>query len=119
MIRRVSALALLVGLVLGCGVLDELDKSSEAMDKYSPAARKAAEEKKKAEAEKKSGAAASTAKGVANQAKQTASQWWGKASSLAPDEADESIVRCVIAGTEQYTRRHDCQMRGGTVAKRN
>lgn len=116
---RALALALAAGLALGCGVLDELDKSSAEMDKHSPAARKAAEAKAKAEAEKKSGAANAKAGGVANKAKQTASQWWGKATSLAPDETDESIVRCVIDGSEQYTRQHDCQMRGGVVAKRN
>jgi hypothetical protein len=118
MALRLIVLALAVGLAAGCSFVEELDKSSATMDKYSPAARKAAEAKAKAEAEKKSGAAAKTAKGAAGQARQTASQWWGKATSLAPDETDESIVRCVVGGSEQYMRQHDCQMRGGIVAKR-
>jgi hypothetical protein len=118
MARRVLALALALGLAAGCSVIDELDKGSAEMDKYSPAARKAAEAKAKAEAEKKSGSAAKTAQGVAGKARQTASQWWGNATSLAPDEADETIVRCVVSGSEQYMRHHDCQMRGGIVAKR-
>jgi hypothetical protein len=116
---RALALAVAAALALGCGILDELDKSSAEMDKHSPAARAAAEAKKKAEAEKKAGTASAAGKGLASQAKQTASQWWGKATSLAPDETDESIVRCVINGSEQYTRQQDCQMRGGIVAKRN
>jgi hypothetical protein len=119
MAPRLLALALVLALAAGCSFIDELDKSSAAMDKYSPAARKAAEAKAKAAAEKKSGSAGAVAKGAAGQAQQTASQWWNKATSLAPDEADESIVRCVVGGSEQYMRRPDCQMRGGVVAKRN
>src|SRR4029453_7846695 len=98
---------------------DGPDKRSAEMDKHSPSARAAAEAKKKAEAEKKSGAASAAGKSLAGQAKQTASQWWGKPTSRAPEEGNKDMVRCVMDGPKQSPRQHDCQMRGGIVAKRN
>lgn len=116
---RLFALFLAAGLVLGCPILDELDKGSAEMDKYSPSARKAAEEKKKADAAEKAGGSRSGSKagGAVAGAKAAASQWWSKARTLAPDEKDEDLVRCVLPDGDRFMREHDCQMRSG-VAKR-
>jgi hypothetical protein len=117
---RLLAAALALAFCLGCPVLDELDKGSAEMDKYSPGARKLKEKKEKeaaAKAEKSgSGSGGRTVAGAADSAKQAASEWWGKAKSLAPDERNENIVRCILPGGEQFMARHDCQMRSG-IAK--
>jgi hypothetical protein len=116
--RRILAALLAASLGFGCSFVDELDKSSAEMDKYSPSARAAAEAKKKADAEKQAAAATKTGKGLTAEAREAASKWWGKAHTLAPDEADQDIVRCILAGKrEEYMRSHDCAMRGGATAK--
>ena len=110
---RVCAAILALSLCVGCPILDELDKGNAEMDKYSPGARKLKEKKEKeaaAEAEKKG---TKTLAGAADSAKQAASEWWGKAKSLAPDEKNENVVRCVLPGGDQFMARHDCLMRSG------
>jgi hypothetical protein len=116
---RLLAAVLAAGLCLGCPILDELDKGNAEMDKYSTGARKLKEKKEKeaaAEAEKKGKGGTRTVAGAADSAKQAASEWWGKASSLVPDEKNENVVRCVLPGGDQFMARHDCLMRSG-IAK--
>src|SRR5215470_7324773 len=107
-------LCLALGLSLGCSFVEEMDKSSAEMDKYSPTARK--EAKAKAEAAKNAEVAkGASGKGttLAADAKEAASKWWGNAKSLAPDEANKNIVRCVLPGGDEFTSKTDCQMRAG------
>lgn len=118
---RLLAAALVLAFGLGCPILDELDASSAEMDKYSPSAQAAKAKKEQEAADKaagKSTSAAQKAVGAADQAKQAASQWWSNAKSLAPDEADGNIVRCILPGGEQFMARHDCQMRSGIAKAR-
>jgi hypothetical protein len=118
---RLLAAALVLAFGLGCPILDELDKGNAEMDKYSQGAQKLKAKKEKEAAEKaaKSGpSAVQTASGAAEKAKQSASQWWSNARSLAPDEADGNIVRCILPGGEQFMARHDCQMRSGIAKPR-
>jgi hypothetical protein len=115
---RALAAALTVALALGCSFVEELDKSSAEMDKYSPGARALTEKRAKEAEEKKAKSGASKTASTAAQVKQAASEWWGNARSLAPDETDESVVRCILQGGEQFMGRQDCLMRGGSVAKR-
>jgi len=118
---RLLAAALALAFGLGCPILDELDKGNAEMDKYSQGAQKLKAKKEKEASEKaaKSGpSAVQTASGAAEQAKQSASQWWSNARSLAPDEADGNIVRCILPGGEQFMARHDCQMRSGIAKPR-
>jgi hypothetical protein len=116
---RLLATTCLLALALGCGVLDELDKGNAEMDKFSPGARALAEKKAKEAAEKqaKAGAPKSGGGGVTAQARDAAAKWWSNAKSLAPDETNSDVVRCVLNGTDQYMSRNDCAMRGGYVAK--
>jgi hypothetical protein len=119
---RLLAAALVLAFGLGCPILDELDKSSAEMDKYSPSAQAAKAKAEKEAAEKAAApsgtSAAQKAAGAADQAKQAASQWWSNAKSLAPDEADGNIVRCILPDGEQFMARHDCQMRAGIAKAR-
>ena len=120
MARRLpaAALALVVALATGCGVLEELDKGRAEQEKYSPSARKAKEEKAAADASQASTKAAGGAADTAAKARQAASTWWQNARSIGSEESSSDVVRCVIGGAEQYMHKHDCLMRGGTVAKR-
>jgi hypothetical protein len=115
--KRLLATVLVAGLCLGCPILDELDKGSADMDKFSPGARALTERKAKEAAEKEAKKAPSKAGSVTAQARDAASKWWSNARSLAPDETDPEVIRCVIDGKDQYMGRPDCLMRGGSVAK--
>jgi hypothetical protein len=114
---RLFATTCLLALALGCGVLEELDKGSAEMDKHSPGARALSEKKAKEAAEKQAKKGESKAGGVTAQARDAASKWWSNAKSLAPDETNSDVVRCVLNGSDQYMSRNDCAMRGGVVAK--
>jgi hypothetical protein len=118
---RLLATVLVLAFGLGCGVLEELDKGSADMDKFSPGARALSEKKAKEAAEKQAAkqakSGASKLAGASAQARDAASKWWSNARSLAPDETDSDVVRCVIDGADQYMSRPDCLMRGGSVAK--
>jgi hypothetical protein len=115
---RLLALGLVLVACLGCPILDELDKGNAEMDKYSQGAKKLKEKKEKEAAEKAAKSGAGAVKTAAGDAKQSASQWWSNARSLAPDEADDNIVRCILPGGEQFMARHDCQMRSGIAKAR-
>lgn len=117
---RVLAATLCLAFCLGCPILDELDKGSAEMDKYSPTARKLKEQKEKEAVAKPQGGSGAVSKAgeAAASAKEAASQWWSNAKSLAPDEADGNIVRCILPDGEQFMARHDCQMRAGIAKAR-
>lgn len=119
MLRFLAAI-LCLAFCLGCPILDELDKGAAEMDKYSPSARKAKEQRDKEAAAKREGGpgALSKAGEAAAGAKEAASQWWSHAKSLAPDEADGNIVRCILPDGEKFMARHDCQMRSGIAKAR-
>ena len=120
MARRLpaAALALAVALATGCGVLEELDKGRAEQEKYSPSARKAKEEKAAAATSQAGAKAAGGAADATAKARQAAATWWQNARSIGSEETSSDVVRCVIGGSEQYMHKHDCLMRGGTVAKR-
>jgi hypothetical protein len=114
---RLFATALVLSFSLGCSIMEELDKGSAEMDKHSPGARALTAKKAAAAAEKEEKSGAKKVAGVTAQARDAASKWWSNARSLAPDETNPEVVRCVLNGKDQYMASHDCQMRGGSVAK--
>jgi hypothetical protein len=121
MVRRLPATLLALAALLlapGCGVMEELDKGRADLEKHSASAQKEKAEKAAASAQSENAGAAAAASGAAAKARQAAATWWQSARSLGSEEPSEDVVRCVIAGAEQYTQRHNCLMRGGTVAKR-
>jgi uncharacterized protein YPO0396 len=107
-----------VALATGCGVLEELDKGRADLEKHSATAQKEKAEKAAANAEAERTGAATAASGAAAKARQAAATWWQNARSIGSEETSEDVVRCVIAGADQNMHKHDCLMRGGTVAKR-
>lgn len=113
---RLASTALCAALLLaGCSVLDELDAGRKDMEARSPTA--AAEKKAREEAELK--AADAKAAGAAGKARRSGASAWANVKSIAADEMSEDIVRCVLGGSDQYMRKHDCLSRGGRVARRD
>jgi hypothetical protein len=91
-------LVLVVSLLSCCTIIDELDAANAKMPS--------------------SGAAESTAPGAAappepNALVERSKEWWRRATSLAPNEMDASIVNCRIGQSAQFMSKDDCLSRGG------
>lgn len=101
----------------GCFVLDELDKGQEEMRKHSPQTKNDPAETAKAERggesgftfaglRKKGAGALDDLSGVVEEAMQP---------TLDPENV---VVRCQIDGRTEFTRKFDCQSRGGRLLNR-
>ncbi len=114
--RHLLPLTLVLWLGSGCFVLEELDKADALIDQHSPRNRQRQEEaaKKKArKAEKEKGSLLADVQGrfasLVDWVKDTAK------GSPPERDADDTVVRCQISGRLHFTRKSDCQIRGGTV----
>lgn len=117
-------LALLVaGLASGCFVIDEIDDGMKFVNEHSDADLKA---KKEAEAAAKAEREANQP-GLLDRAKSWVSDHAGSGASApkvpevvddGPPPAPENVpVQCEIGGSVSFTRKFDCQLRGGKVLK--
>ena len=104
---RVFFVSLLICLFAstGCMVLDEIDSANAKMESFKKAKPEVAEDD--------SATLASKARQTKNQLLEESKQWWDQATSLAPAEADSSIVTCRIRGGTQFMSKDDCLTRGG------
>lgn len=101
----------LVGLLCGgCFVLDEIDQGVEIMDSLTP-------DSEKADAMVVGGN--ENADGSPKSARERLNEYYAKQRAKAPESATaadpaDKIGRCRIRGSIQFTRRSDCQLRGGS-----
>jgi hypothetical protein len=106
---RVVFLCLLAAFWCGCFVFEEIDAGMEMMDKHSPAAKKTPGGKDGAPAQPdKDGEKPVTyAEKVGG--------WWQNATSLSsqPNASKEPFVQCTAGGKTFFTKKSDCQARGG------
>ena len=107
-------LCLLIPLLCGgCFVFDEINKGQELMEQHSP---------KDIDEEPPPAAASSSRRpkeepnllvGLLDSAK----AWWKAETAPKPVERDpdDIVVRCDLGDRMQFTRKSDCQVRGGTI----
>lgn len=116
LVRRSLLVALLLGAVTGCFVVDEIDKAAALdngpgdrgrKDATAPGAEKSAAAKP---APTRPGAGATAA---AKPAAPGGKSWWETARSLTSEESSEGISRCELAGRAEFMLRDDCLARGG------
>jgi hypothetical protein len=93
----ILALALLAP--TGCSVLEEIDAAGAKMG---------VGKKKEPVPE-----AASNAPTTQSELLEQSKEWWGRATSLAPAEADSKIVSCRLREGTQFMSKDDCVIRGG------
>jgi hypothetical protein len=87
----------------GCFVLDELQKANESAGVVDPSKAKEAEK-------------AELKLSQAEQAKKDKiKDYWKEIQSLAPEELDESIVRCNNKGAVSFMGNDECLSIGGTI----
>ncbi len=115
---RELSTCLLVGLCLlgsGCFILDEIDKGQEEMRKHSPEAKNQA----KSAPEKDENGGISLAALRERSAGAIDSISGRVEEALAPEpDPDNVVVSCAIDGRTEFTRKFDCQSRGGQVLSR-
>jgi hypothetical protein len=93
----------------GCFIVDEIEEGRALMEAHSP------DGDAEAEAEVELG----SPKGVPKSARDRLAEYYAKQRAKASgpakslDPADD-VGRCRIGGTTQFTRRSDCELRGGT-----
>lgn len=99
----------------GCFVFDELQAGREIMDAHTP--NRADAKDKDAPATASGGAKATDEPGQFAALLDSAKAWWDDASEPAPVERDpdDSVVNCKVGDRTQFTRKSDCQVRGGQV----
>ena len=97
----------------GCFVFDELDKGQQIMEQHSP---KEIDEEEAAPAARPQ-RAARPEPGVFAGMLEKAQGWWQSAREPAAAEraADDTVVRCELGERTQFTRKSDCQVRGGRI----
>jgi len=110
-VARLLLSLLLACLLQGCFVFEELDKGEALMDAHRP---------KKPEAAKSSAPVARAGKeepGPLAGLSQSLQDWWKAKSEPAAPQRDPADVpvRCEIDGRMSFTRRSDCQLRGGSI----
>ncbi len=114
---RELSTCLLVGLCLlgsGCFILDEIDKGQEEMRKHSPQAK---EDRSSAENSDEGGLSLAALREKGAGALGDLSGRVEEALQPAPDP-DNVVVTCAIDGRTEFTRKFDCQSRGGRVVPR-
>ena len=113
---RLIALGLVLGVLAlsGCFVLDEIDSGQQVMKKHSPRVR--AEE-----AKKKQAPAAPAAEEEGTGLLASVKGWWSEMRSPAKAEGRPAwdpadvVVRCQLGNGTQFTRKSDCDVRGGRI----
>jgi hypothetical protein len=103
---RLLVAAFLGSFVLGCSVMDELDKANAEMHRNDP---------KPDKTEVAGGGSESGGKSAIALAKEKSAEWWQNTSTFTKGELDDSIVQCRLDGRVQFMRRDDCTTRGGRV----
>ncbi len=99
----------------GCFVIDEIDKGQEEMRKHSPEAKNQA----KSAPEKDENGGISLAALRERSAGAIDSISGRVEEALAPEpDPDNVVVSCAIDGRTEFTRKFDCQSRGGQVLSR-
>lgn len=101
----------------GCFVFDEIDKGQEEMRKHSPAAKNVPGENDSAKHEDEQGISLAALRDRGAGALDDLSDRVGEALQRAPDP-DNVVVTCTIDGRTEFTRKFDCQSRGGRIASR-
>jgi len=106
-------LLMLVGLLCGgCFVFDEIDQGMAIMDSHTP-------DSQRAKAKVEAVGTAENADGTPKSARERLNEYYAKqrakASALVKTSAEpgDKLGRCQIRGAIHYTRRSDCQTRGG------
>lgn len=102
---RVLVIAFLGSFVLGCSVMDELDKANAEMHRNDP---------KPDKTEVAGGG--SGEKSALALAKEKSAEWWKKTTTFTKGELDDSVVRCRLDGRVLFMRRDDCTTRGGRIS---
>ena len=115
---RLVLIALASFWLTGCFVFDEIRKGNELMDQHaSPARRKkAAEAAAQAEAAEEKASQAGSIRDW-TKAKDRLAEWWSEAieeDPIAPDP-DDHITRCEVNGQVRFTRKSQCEIRGGRM----
>jgi hypothetical protein len=104
---------MLVGLLCGgCFVLDEIDSGVAIMDSHTPDSQKAA-------AKAATVGTAENSDGTPKNARERLNEYYAKQRAKAPASAptaasEDKVGQCRIRGTTYFTRRSDCQLRGGS-----
>jgi hypothetical protein len=109
-IGRILAAALASVLLCACFVLDEIDAGQEFLDKHGGAGHVE-------EAPKPTRSAPAKAEDESSGLLARVASWWEKRDQPAPPQRDpEDVpVRCELGGSVLFTRKFDCQVRGGRV----
>jgi hypothetical protein len=101
----------------GCFIFDEIDKGQEEMRKHSPAAKNDPAEKDSAVQAGKGGISLTALRDRGAGVLGDLSGRVEEALQRAPDP-DNIVVSCRIEGRTEFTRKFDCQSRGGRVIPR-
>ena len=99
--QRLLSIILFILLTSGCTILDEIDAASAKMPSNRPVA--------------SSGGTApgSAAPPAPNALLEQSKEWWGRATSMSPNQMSASIVNCRIGKNAQFMSKDDCLTRGG------
>ena len=110
---RLLALLLVAALCQGCFVFDELDKGQKIMEQHSPKNLDAEEPAPTASP----GRTAKPEPGFVEGLLASAKDWWNSETQPKGPERDpdDTVVRCELGERTQYTRKSDCQVRGGRI----
>ncbi len=121
--RRLLALALASGLVLGCGVIDQLDDANKAMDKEVASTQRAAALRNGQSPPPVGPAPGARPGGVAPRGPAKppegllarAERWWKEAREEKPiaPAPDDRIVRCRMGGTTTFVLKSACLSQDG------
>ncbi len=115
---RLVLIALASFWLTGCFVFEEIRKGNELMDQHASPARRKKEAEAKSQAE---AAATNDAKSGPliewKKTKDRLAEWWEEATEeerVAPNP-DDHIVSCKVNGKVQFTRKSQCEIRGGRM----
>ncbi len=101
-------LLLAAWLCSGCFVVDELDAGMEILEAHTPKEKAAPEEPAAPAAPARK---ADSGPGMLEELQSWASKKLEKPPP--PPDPDDAIVRCIVRGSVQFTRKYECAMKGG------
>ena len=112
---QLVACALATAPLSGCFVLDEIDAGMEIMEAHTPQ-----DQKKKKNVDPATGLQRGGGGGHLGARKRLSDYYAEQRAKAAPrstsKDPEDQMVRCEIAGATHFTRRRDCNVRGGRVA---
>jgi hypothetical protein len=115
---RLVLIALASFWLTGCFVLEELRKGDELIEQHSSNWRKRKEAEASAQAETAQ-AKASKSGPILNwtEKKDQLAEWWREVAEEEPIEPDpdDHIIRCDVRGQIRFTRKSQCETRGGRI----